>query len=113
MTEGKPVAQERSAAQFETITGPAEFVPREIPRFYANNTQFQISPWDVSLDFGQIVGQTEDRRLLVENLVRVVMSPQHAKVIAHLLMTQLAMYESEFGTIPSPPIVQPPKEDEP
>jgi len=71
---------------------------------YANNVQLFMSPWDVAFVFGENQS-VKDNILMVEQSVRVVMSPQHAKVFAQVLNDQIGRYETTFGTIqiPSPP----------
>jgi len=103
MTNGTIGEREPNHGVFETITGSPTFIPVEVPSLYANNTQFQVSPWDISLDFGQVKGRGEQGNLVIQPLVRVLMSPSHAKALLNLLSINLHAYEAEFGPIPIPP----------
>lgn len=72
---------------------------------YTNDTQLQVSPWDVRLIFGEISRPPTDEnpRTLIKQTGEVRMSPQHAKVVAKILMAQLKLYEENYGPIPLPP----------
>jgi hypothetical protein len=71
---------------------------------YANDTQIQVSPWDVRLIFGEISQPaTADRPTnVIKQTGEVRMSPQHAKVVAMILIAQLKQYEDTIGPIPIP-----------
>ena len=71
---------------------------------YANDTQFQVSPWDVRLVFGVIdeLPTKERPTILVQTLAEVRMSPQHAKKVTMVLLEQLKAYEENVGPIPLP-----------
>lgn len=79
-----------------------------VPVVYANNASFRVSYWDLTLDFG-IVENLVEGELLVRNQVRVVMSPQHARVLSQLLATHIAAYERQFGPLPIPPDAEQPQ----
>jgi hypothetical protein len=76
---------------------------------YSNNVQIKSSVWDVLMDFGLVL-ESNRRRLEIESHVRIMMSPQHAKVFSALLSRQIERYEKQFGPIPS--AGNPPPEDE-
>ena len=72
---------------------------------YANDTQVQVSPWDVRLTFGLIDSpriSERDAPVRVKEVGEVRLSPQHAKAVTLILMEQLQMYEKRFGIIPMP-----------
>jgi hypothetical protein len=71
---------------------------------YANDTQIQTTPWDIRLIFGEIAEPpTEERPTVVITVLgQVRMSPQHAKLVAKLLVEQLEAYEKRVGPIPQP-----------
>ena len=71
---------------------------------YTNDTQVQVSPWDVRLVFGEISvpATPEHSTNVVKQTGEVRMSPQHAKVVAMILIAQLQQYEATFGPIPTP-----------
>ena len=72
---------------------------------YANDTQIQVSPWDVRMIFGESSEPaTEERPTnVIKQIGEVRMSPQHAKVVSMFLITQLRHYEETIGPIPIPP----------
>ena len=66
-------------------------------KVYANNVQIETSTWDCRLTFGETT-MVQGKRS-VEQVVSVVMSPQHAKALAGLLANQLMKYEEKLGPI--------------
>ena len=72
--------------------------------FYANDTVFEVSPWDVRMTFGVI--KTPPTKgsptAVIESVAEVRMSPQHAKKMLEVLLGQLVGYEKRFGPIPQP-----------
>jgi spore coat protein CotH len=81
------------------ITQDSNFVS-----LYSNDTQIQITPWDVRLVFGEISeGATPERpEVSIKSNGQVTMSPQHAKKVAEILISSLAKYEQTFGPLPMP-----------
>jgi hypothetical protein len=73
----------------------------EVP-VYANDVWIQMSLWDLVMDFGVLMESSRER-LRVQGLVRIAMSPQHAKVFAELLTRNIERYEKRFGPIPESP----------
>ncbi len=71
---------------------------------YTNDTQVQLSPWDVRLIFGVIVEPPASERpsIQITSVGEVRMSPQHAKKVALILLKQLQHYEETIGPIPVP-----------
>jgi hypothetical protein len=72
---------------------------------YTNDTQIQLTPWDFRLIFGQIasVPTPDNPTIVVKAVGEIRMSPQHAKKIALILLTQIAHYEEKIGPIALPP----------
>src|SRR5690242_19045509 len=70
-------------------------------RFYANNAQIEVTPWDFRLIFGELIN-TGANKLKVEQSVAIVMSPQHAKALLSILATNLREYEGKIGKIDLP-----------
>ena len=68
---------------------------------YANYVGVTTTPWDVRLNFGEIVTATPEKLAVIE-FASVVMSPQHAKSLLLVLAQQLAEYEKQHGPIPAP-----------
>ena len=97
-SSGDQVQIVRANVEREVVVSP-DFVS-----LYANDTQFQTSPWDFRLIFGVIdaVPTNENHTVVVKQTGEVRMSPQHAKKITQLLLEQLAGYEKRFGPIPQP-----------
>ena len=71
---------------------------------YSNDTQIQVSPWDIRLVFGMITEPPSSNRPIIEvtSVGEVRMSPQHAKKVALILLKQLQNYEENIGPIPLP-----------
>ncbi|PYX42551.1 MAG: hypothetical protein DMG83_20500 [Acidobacteria bacterium] len=65
---------------------------------YANNAEIAVTTWDFRFKFGEIEKISENEITVAER-VRVVMSPQHAKVFCTLLAEHVAKYEQAFGEI--------------
>lgn len=68
---------------------------------YSNNVQVKLSIWDLVMDFGMVTDADEER-VIVDNQIRVIMSPQHARSFSDVLVRQIARYEKLFGPIPRP-----------
>ena len=68
---------------------------------YANNTAFQSSAFDFSMIFGEIQ-EANDQKVTVEQGVRIVMSPLHAKIFANVMLQNVKNYEAKFGEIMIP-----------
>jgi hypothetical protein len=73
---------------------------------YSNDTQVQVSPWDVRLIFGMITqppsAQQPSPTIHVTQVGEVRMSPQHAKKVVQILLAQIQGYEERIGPIPLP-----------
>lgn len=65
---------------------------------YANSVHFFLSIYDITMDFG-----STDKANKHHSLVKIKMSPQHAKVMSILLSKNIEKYESEIGEISIPP----------
>jgi Protein of unknown function (DUF3467) len=69
--------------------------------YYSNHTTFNVSAFDFALTFGEILNAV-DGHLYVDQKVRVVMSPLHAKILAHIMSSNIATFEKQFGEIKIP-----------
>lgn len=81
-----------------TPTNPLQF--KDGPSYreqYANSVQVRMTTWDVSLIFGIMRG--DPPQMEIENLERIIMSPQQAKALANVLTQNIQSYESAFGEI--------------
>lgn len=92
MTENKEVPFE-----FETVRSEGFL------KIYANSVQIETGPWDFRLIFGDAT--RSGSKVLTEQSVAIVMSPQHAKVFASILAGSVREYEKQVGEIitPAPP----------
>lgn len=68
---------------------------------YANNTKFGVSAFDFSMIFGEIMEAVEGT-LYIEQKVKVVMTPLHAKIFALILDQNIRNFETQFGEIKLP-----------
>lgn len=92
MVDNSPVQQQ----QFETVRS------EKFMSVYSNNTLLDTTPWDFKLSFGVWVKPELGKLPKVENLVEVVMSPQHAKALLGVLSTHIHEYEKHIGEIKLP-----------
>jgi hypothetical protein len=77
----------------------------KLPVFYINGVNVEVSVYDFILNCGlRTVEQKEP-----SPLVKIVMSPQHAKVLASLLTNSVNQYEKDLGELPLPPEFKSPK----
>jgi hypothetical protein len=67
---------------------------------YSNTTKVGFGPWDIRLIFGHIVEGASPSQQVSEDLVTIVMSPQHAKVLIASWEKVIKAYEGQFGAIP-------------
>jgi hypothetical protein len=79
-----------------------EYTPVEnISSVYANSARLNISLWDFKFSFGEVEEISSDT-MKVSEKVRVLMSPQHAKVFLQVFQQNLKRYEDKFGEIKVP-----------
>lgn len=64
---------------------------------YTNTTKIGLTPWDLRIVFGHAVQKPNG--FASEDLVTVVMSPQHAKVLLGAWTKALENYEKMFGEV--------------
>lgn len=76
----------------------------EVLDVYSDSVRFAIGPYGMILEFRRTVPRPpgEDGEPSEEALVRVRMSPQHALVIAKLLLKNVREYENKIGKINLP-----------
>jgi hypothetical protein len=86
----------------EDIKVKQEYTPVEnISSIYANSARLHISLWDFKFSFGE-VEDISSETMRVSEKVRVLMSPQHAKVFLQVFQENLKRYEDKFGEIKIP-----------
>jgi len=97
MPDAKSVTQQTTAlSEPNTVRSPG------FQSFYVNNTKFSTSAFEFSMTFGEI-GQDEHGKFVVEEKVRLVMSPLHAKIFAALISQNVKSFEARMGEIKTPP----------
>ena len=72
----------------------------QVPTFYASGFSMATSPWDFTLQFSLREGSTPKD---IRPVANVILSPQHAYVVARLLMRAVDAYEQSVGKIELPP----------
>lgn len=69
--------------------------------YYANVAQIELGFYDIRISFGEKKKRVPE--ITDEDIdVRVIMSPQHAKEFANLLIRNIKQYEEIFGEIKIP-----------
>ncbi len=70
--------------------------------FYCDSVAFEVTAYGFSLLMGKgrMVGPNEPQEM--QPFARVHMSPQHAKVVAKLMVMNVKNYEAQFGAIELP-----------
>lgn len=81
----------------KTRTQAANFVST-----YSNSMNVEVSFNDFKLFFGEIMEATQEK-LVTEDRVAIIVSPEQARLIAKVLKEQIEVYESKFGSIRKPP----------
>ncbi len=72
---------------------PEDFVG--IPEYYTDSVNFMTNIYGFTLEFGVMQAQDAPPR----SLVRIKMSPQHAKIMSLLLRKNVQEYEKRIGTV--------------
>ena len=67
---------------------------------YTNSSKIGTTPWDMRIVFGHVIDLPQMGQQKLEDLVTIVMSPQHAKVLLGAWTKAIEAYEATFGTIP-------------
>ena len=71
-----------------------------VPTYYASGFAMTTSPWDFTLQFSLREGESPKD---VRPVANVILSPQHAYVVARLLQRAVDAYEQQVGKIALPP----------
>jgi hypothetical protein len=74
-------------------------IPGDLAATYANFAIITHSPWEVFLDFAQILPNVPKARVQV----RIVLSPTSAKMLLRALQDNVTRYEKQHGEIKLPP----------
>jgi hypothetical protein len=67
---------------------------------YANNAQVGTAVYDIHIDLALTL-EVRDDAMVVEDKLRVYMSPAHAKALCTLLAGSVFTYEQNFGALPN------------
>ena len=78
--------------------------PEQLQTIYTNFAQLGMSPNDLSIDFGVRKPEIDMKNPPAFISLRVMMSPQHAKLLAQRLSKIIEDYEKDFGEIRTEPI---------
>lgn len=71
-----------------------------VPTYYASGMDIVTSPWDITIRFSLREGPNPKDLRPIAN---VILSPQHALVVARLLTRTIEQYEQTIGKIDLPP----------
>ena len=86
-------------------TSPSPQDSVEATAQYVNGAQIGMTQWDLAvaftLSFPAPDSTVENQRLTSQTVVRILVSPTHAKVLANLLTKAVSDWESKFGPLPS------------
>lgn len=66
-----------------------------LPEYYTDSVNFMTNIYGFTLEFGVMQQQDDPPR----QLVRIKMSPQHAKIMSLLLRKNVTEYERRIGTV--------------
>src|SRR5262245_161566 len=67
---------------------------------YTNNVQVGTAVYDIHIDLALVLDVRDDA-MVVEDRVKVYMSPAHAKALATILYGAVLTYENQFGQLPN------------
>lgn len=90
------MAEQDTIQRLVTALGPKHPEHKE---WYSNTTRIGVTPWDVHIVFGHVIEHGPAQQN-IEDLVSIVMSPQHAKVLLGQWAQAIQTYEAQFGPIP-------------
>lgn len=74
-------------------------IPADLAATYANFAIITHSPWEVFIDFAQILPNVPKARVRS----RIVLTPTNAKMLLTALQDNITRYESQHGEIKLPP----------
>jgi hypothetical protein len=76
-----------------------EIVKSEVHRLlYIDSVRFAVSPYDIRMACGLVVGG-KDNKIQIQEEIVIVLSPPHAKQVARLLTKQIDEYEENFMSL--------------
>jgi hypothetical protein len=101
MAESEPKQSKTSTATEEILKSQIEQEPIIIPpnlTVYANHLGLGMTVFDFAVLFGEALG-VKDGRTVIQQRVKVLLSPMLAKIAARYLSEGVAQYEKQFGEI--------------
>ena len=108
MPEEQAPEKEREIVQTQEIP-QTNYTYVKTPDFrsiYSNNVVFTAALFDFSMIFGEVIEKEQISQttgnVTVEQKVKIIMSPLHAKLFLQVAARQLRAYEQRFGEIKSP-----------
>lgn len=72
---------------------------QDILSLYVNAAKLATGNYDFQIVFSQQTPSLIDGTVQQNDLIRIIMSPQHAKVFSEILNVNIQQYEKEFGHI--------------
>lgn len=69
---------------------------KEVPTYYASGVSMSMTPWDISIRFMLREGDTAKD---IRPVANVILSPQHALVLARILTKTVEQYQQQVGKI--------------
>ena len=70
--------------------------------YYANQSRARMSGSDIQVFFGMLVDEPGTTNLFNDEMMSVILAPQHAKLVALAFTAVIQAYESQFGEIKLP-----------
>lgn len=97
------VPSDGESAQAEPKPAIERVFHEKFARLYSNSVQMGLTPWDIQFTFGEVAGKDEEKnQIIIAELAKVTMSPQHAKAFLVVFTKHLKRWEEEHGTIGVP-----------
>jgi len=103
VTEGQITPSDRTVTEVTTAT---KVEAPTMQTYYCNSVDVLTSVYDFTLTIGQMRASSPEA-IVIEQQARVIMSPQHMKVLAKLLTEKVAVYEESIAPIPVMPVLPP------
>ena len=93
------MSDEQKKLEITAILPTRNVASTNLPIFYTNIAGLVVSPEEVAINFGLV---NPDNPEEIFNIVRIYMSPGHAKRLALALQRTIDQYEQTFGVLPDP-----------
>ena len=93
MPKQKPTPKKETKRKLRFLDKPSNF-----QSVYANNVRLGMTNWDFKMEFGSLEEATNEE-IVIQPLALVIMSPQHTKAFAAVLVEHIKKYEEAFGEV--------------